>query len=242
MAKSMTSQAKNAAIPVGRREQRKALTRSELLLAGRKLFSARGLYESSVEDLASAAGIAKGTLYQYFSNKEELIQAVVEDGFETLGTWISAQAQGATHLSDLLGRIVEAHLDFFSENADLLRLLHQVRGLLKFDRQRWTLLRTPMQTHLDRITRLMATVPPGDGIPRTRRRAMATILYGAVSGIGSLRAAMTPNQKLNFDAPQLTLSIVAMALAYDENSGKAMRRRPLAVRARTRRARPTRRG
>lgn len=242
MAKTTASQPKSVEIPVGRREQRKALTRSELLLAGRRLFSARGLYEASVEDVATAAGIAKGTLYQYFRNKEELIQAVVEDGFETLGTWITAQSQGSTNLSDLLGRIIEAHLDFFAENADLLRLLHQIRGLLKFDRQRWSPLRTPMQTHLDHVARLLATAPPGDRIPRTRRRTMATLLYGTVSGIGSLRAAMTPNQKLNFDAPQLTLSIVAMVLAYDENTGKSIRRRALAVRSRTRRARPTRRG
>ncbi|HUK63923.1 MAG TPA: helix-turn-helix domain-containing protein, partial [Dongiaceae bacterium] len=49
--------------PSGRREHRKHATRRELLIAGRRLFAERGLYDSRIEDLSRQAGIAKGTLY-----------------------------------------------------------------------------------------------------------------------------------------------------------------------------------
>lgn len=50
-------------LPDGRRERRKSITRADLLKAGRRLFSQKGLYESHVEDLTEIAGIAKGTFY-----------------------------------------------------------------------------------------------------------------------------------------------------------------------------------
>lgn len=49
----------------------------EIVAAALALFAARGYGATKLEDVASAAGIAKGTIYLYFANKEELFRAVV---------------------------------------------------------------------------------------------------------------------------------------------------------------------
>ncbi|MBK7369219.1 MAG: TetR/AcrR family transcriptional regulator [Candidatus Eisenbacteria bacterium] len=100
----------------GRREHRKHLTRQELLAAGRRLFGEQGLYESRIEDLTRHAGIAKGTIYGYFANKQELMEAVVTAGFSELLGEVDRATHGATNTRERLGLCVQAHFDFFDTN------------------------------------------------------------------------------------------------------------------------------
>lgn len=175
---------------VGRRELRKAATRAELLAAGRKLFSEKGLYEARVEDLTATAGIAKGTLYQYFRDKDELVLAVVSDGFGQLAKLSQEHALGARTLVDRASRIGEAHALFFAQNPDLMRIFHQVRGLLKFNARRWSALRQVLLDHVETVAALLGPGPGPASLSATRRRELAAALFGAVSGIASVRAAL----------------------------------------------------
>src|SRR5258707_14774994 len=45
---------------------------SEILAAARKVFAKRGFDTATVDDIAAAAGVAKGTLYLYFRSKREI--------------------------------------------------------------------------------------------------------------------------------------------------------------------------
>ena len=44
----------------------------QILAAARRIFAASGYYQARVEDIAREAGIGKGTVYEYFTSKEEL--------------------------------------------------------------------------------------------------------------------------------------------------------------------------
>jgi len=212
-----------ASAPPGKREQRKAITRAELLVAARELFGERGLYESSVEDLTRRAGIAKGTLYLYFRSKEELIQAVVREGFDSLHRRIIAEAGQGTKLAHLMERIAEAHLGFLAKNPDLLRIFHQVRGMLKFNRREWLPLRGPLLTHLDRVAGLLETSPEGKRLSPGERRRLALFLFGAVSGISSVYAT-AESTSLRPGTRQILSHALAVAAA--EVCPASERRRP----------------
>src|SRR5690349_16106069 len=105
----------------GRRFLRKEITRRELMRAGRKLFSEKGLYESRIEDLTGTAGIAKGTLYLYFRNKEALVLDVTSEGYDELRDHILRSLGSARTTHGLIKAMVRAHLEFFVENPDLVR-------------------------------------------------------------------------------------------------------------------------
>lgn len=60
-------------------ERRKDSRPQELLAAALDLFVDRGYASTRLEDVAKRAGVSKGTLYLYFTNKEELFKAVVRD-------------------------------------------------------------------------------------------------------------------------------------------------------------------
>jgi len=48
-------------------------TRESILLTAARLFDKKGAFGTSIDDIARELGIAKGTLYQYFASKEDLI-------------------------------------------------------------------------------------------------------------------------------------------------------------------------
>jgi AcrR family transcriptional regulator len=53
--------------------------RRQIVDGARSVFLARGFDAASMGDIAKAAGVSKGTLYVYFTNKEELFAAIVQE-------------------------------------------------------------------------------------------------------------------------------------------------------------------
>src|SRR5580704_3049851 len=61
--------------------------RRQIIDGARAVFLAQGFDAASMNDIARAAGVSKGTLYVYFDNKEQLFEAIVEEECD-------AQAEG----------------------------------------------------------------------------------------------------------------------------------------------------
>src|SRR5690349_7821253 len=71
------SKPKKAAKP--RWQRRKELRRPEILAAALAVFAARGFTAARLDEVATRAGVTKGTLYLYFQNKEALFKALIHD-------------------------------------------------------------------------------------------------------------------------------------------------------------------
>lgn len=68
-----------AATVRAKRERRKDARPGELLAAALDLFVEKGFAGTRAEEVAKRAGVSKGTLFLYFSSKEELFKAVVRE-------------------------------------------------------------------------------------------------------------------------------------------------------------------
>src|SRR3954462_2673232 len=79
------------AIPMGTRAQRAAERRRAILDAALDEFAAAGFAAARLDDVAKRAGVAKGTIYLYFRDKESLFHELVR-----------------SMLSPIVGRIVAA--------------------------------------------------------------------------------------------------------------------------------------
>jgi AcrR family transcriptional regulator len=85
--------------------------REELVASARELFAAHGA-DVRVEDIIHHAGVGMGTLYRHFPTKEELLDAVLEDGFAELvqAAEDAAAADDAwAGFTDFLERALAAH-------------------------------------------------------------------------------------------------------------------------------------
>ena len=68
----------------GRREQQKRSREGRILRAAARHFAARGYAATAMEDVAESAGLAVGTLYNYFRSKPELLLAILHRETEEL--------------------------------------------------------------------------------------------------------------------------------------------------------------
>lgn len=100
-------------------------TRDLILECAEKIFSQKGYYETQVSDISDMAHVAKGTVYQYFKNKESLFVSLIENYV------IEWEKEVALELKDFLGSspakdYAKAYLrhrlgktmDFFAKNQD----------------------------------------------------------------------------------------------------------------------------
>ena len=78
-----------------------------------------GYYQTTVAMIARRAGVADGTIYLYFSNKEEILFSLFE---RAMGRFISEGHSEVDHVAtakEKLSRIVELHLTLVGRDRDL---------------------------------------------------------------------------------------------------------------------------
>jgi AcrR family transcriptional regulator len=80
--------------------------RRQILDGARSAFLTNGFDAASMNEIARAAGVSKGTLYVYFKSKEELFEAIIEEQIREQGQQIFNLDRGADIESELtrLGR------------------------------------------------------------------------------------------------------------------------------------------
>jgi AcrR family transcriptional regulator len=103
----------------------------EVYSAALRLFREKGYHATSMQDIAAAVGLYKGSLYHYIGGKEELLVRVFERGMGVLLADVERIAADASLApSRALRRIVEAHVSAVASNLDALTVyLHEWRAL-----------------------------------------------------------------------------------------------------------------
>ena len=64
---------------LSRREQKKLFSRQAILEAAVKLFSQKGVQETSIADIMNVANLGIGTFYNYFESKEDVLMTLLEN-------------------------------------------------------------------------------------------------------------------------------------------------------------------
>lgn len=60
-----------------------SITREKIIKNALKIFAQKGFYKTTVDDIAGATGVAKGTVYLYFKDKQDLYIATMEEHFNS---------------------------------------------------------------------------------------------------------------------------------------------------------------
>ena len=90
--------------------------------AALRVIARKGLSAASMQEIAEEAGIAKGTLYLYFQNQEDLLRKTVEQAFGRLADELNAALEGGGAYLERLERQFRAKTQFLENNVALLRL------------------------------------------------------------------------------------------------------------------------
>jgi AcrR family transcriptional regulator len=86
-------------------------SRSKILEIARNEFASSGLEGARVDRIAEQAGVNKAMIYYHFHSKEELYQAVIDDHFDRIGSFVQ---QAASEEADLERLILKLSSFYFS--------------------------------------------------------------------------------------------------------------------------------
>lgn len=101
-----------------------ALRRKQILDAAAQVFAERGFHRTTIRDVAKLAGVADGTIYNYFENKTALLLGILDRLNENERRAIEGAQAQATDLRSFTRRYFQNHLLVFaSENQELLRVV-----------------------------------------------------------------------------------------------------------------------
>lgn len=101
-----------------RKEREKEQRRNEITNAAEKLFFSKGYDSVSMDEIADAAEVSKGTLFVYFKNKESLFFAVVLRGARNLNAMVEENLKSCKTSLEALDAIASTYFDFVNKYQD----------------------------------------------------------------------------------------------------------------------------
>lgn len=97
--------------------------RARLIAAAGALFSRLGFHDTTVEMVAQEAGLAKGTVYRYFKNKDQLFKEVIAAKEEELATAVRHAASPADDFFTAVAKYLAVYFSFVERDMRLYRLI-----------------------------------------------------------------------------------------------------------------------
>ncbi len=183
------------------------LIRRRLLDAAKVLFSEIGYEATTFADLAAEAGVGRTTIYEYFSDKEDLLASLVEGELPaTITEMLSRLPEGSSGV-DRLAALARAMVEFVATDATLGLLLHREVPRLGLDSKHRV-----EQAHLDLIHEFVSLIR--EGVAAGHLRSLPVDVMGRIvqdiimSGAKVLIDAEDPQARLD----EVTESVVSILL------------------------------
>jgi AcrR family transcriptional regulator len=111
------------------RQARRALTeerRKQILSAAAQVFAEKGFERATIADIAKAAGIAEGSIYNYFKSKSDLLlhipRQAIQPTIESLNTQMTALS-GERPPEQMLATLARQMVNTIHQNAPVFRIL-----------------------------------------------------------------------------------------------------------------------
>jgi TetR/AcrR family transcriptional regulator len=146
-----------------RREREKDERREEIISAAEKVFFRKGLSETTMDEVAEAAELSKGTLYLYYKSKEDLYLAVMLRGIDILADiFRSAIATDEPSIKQIFA-VCDAYSQFFEKHREYFRMFsffenplfhtqvspEMIERCTEHDARVWELVVTPIRRALE---------------------------------------------------------------------------------------------
>lgn len=98
-------------------------TKRKIFETSMNLFATKGYDATSIEEITSVVGVAKGTLYYHFSSKEEIFTFLVEEGMKLLQNSISIKIANCTTLVNKLKAILLIQIKVMTKYEDFMTIV-----------------------------------------------------------------------------------------------------------------------
>lgn len=126
--------------------------------AAMRVIARKGMAAATMQDIAEEAGVAKGTIYLYFRDRDELVEKTFERAITGLHKRIDEAWAGQASFEDKLRALIAAKFAFFRENREFFRLYISLRLPEGNAQQQRRQKRTCQPQYLTRIDQFTASL------------------------------------------------------------------------------------
>ena len=113
---------------VSKRASNRASNRDAILDAARAVFAELGYGGATVRDIIRRTDLATGTFYNYFTNKEDVFEALSNDTGEELRALLSEARKKAGNFEQFIEASYLTYFTYYAENPETYRLMRSNRG------------------------------------------------------------------------------------------------------------------
>ncbi|WP_448583412.1 TetR/AcrR family transcriptional regulator [Thermocrinis sp.] len=106
-------------------------TKKRILEVALKLFSERGIKETTVKDIAKEVGITEGAIYRHFTSKDELVNTIFLTYSQSFYRELLSVVESEETIEDRFFKLVHVFLNFCFENPQafkFINLFHYLRA------------------------------------------------------------------------------------------------------------------
>ena len=195
-----------------RTEKRARTTRRKLLEAARSVFSENGFDLTRIEDITERADVGKGTFYNYFQTKEEIIQELMAVLLKDLVRELRKNCRSAGDLTGVLDSIIATHITFFSGRWEDFVLFFQGRTDLTL-KQGYDGIEKPFADYVACVEKLVSDVMRRK-LPQNVLNRIACAVAGLVSGYYSFAAIASGEDDIDAVFESLRGAMVASLVRF----------------------------
>jgi len=155
-------------------------TRNRVFEVAAEVFHRKGYDNTSMSDVASAAGLTKAGLYHHVSSKESLLFTVLDSGLDLTESYVVKPLEKITEPLERLKTMIDLHLRLVLEerNLEVTGLLHECKTLSTADRNR---INRRKKEYVRMTTKLVADVVKAYNVKDVNPKLAAFALLGMLN-------------------------------------------------------------
>ena len=104
--------------------------RERILDAAMKVISEKGYVAATIEMIAEQAGVSKGSVYRYYSSKENLVTELIDSMFDKLGEKINDGTHQDLDAIDIIQLHIYSYLEFIEQNKEFYTMILSARNIM----------------------------------------------------------------------------------------------------------------
>ena len=108
-----------------------------IVQAAVKIFSKEGFHDAKIDDIAQEAGVAKGTVYQYFSSKQELFQEMIKYSIEKYSQAVKKIVSSNKDIHEKIYTLAINHGKFIKEHIEMGEIVPHQPHILSQEMRLW---------------------------------------------------------------------------------------------------------
>jgi TetR/AcrR family fatty acid metabolism transcriptional regulator len=181
-----------------------------------RVFARKGFHATRAEEIAEEAGIAVGTIYNYFESKAQVLLSVFEREFEEEVGLYESMAKSGVSVRERFSKILSAHFARLAESRDLAVVL--VRERYNGSGEIGEAMAKMQRKMLDRIEKLIQDGVDAGWLRTCNVRMVAPALFAIVQSIGEAAMIYPESQQKAFlaRAPEELAGLIWNGLGREE--------------------------